>query len=44
MEAGTDHDPASYRFQAAGMTGRYHHIQLLSVEMGSSELFAQAGL
>jgi hypothetical protein len=32
-------------FYAYGwMTGVHHHIQLLFVEMGSSELFAQAGL
>jgi hypothetical protein len=38
-----DHNPPIYLPTVAGMTGVYHHTQLL-VEMGSHELFAPDGL
>jgi hypothetical protein len=37
-------DRQAYLCYVAGMTGMHHHIQLLLVEMGSCELFAQTGL
>jgi hypothetical protein len=36
---GPDHDPLTYAFHIADMTGAHHHTQLL-IDMGSHELFA----
>jgi hypothetical protein len=42
--AGLDRDPPMFASYIAGMTGPCYHTQLLLVQMGSYELFAQGGL